>query len=146
MLFLWNVDVIDTGELKKGVMAMPIFLMPLKRYFDFHGRSTRKEYWSYALFQLVVWILIFLSGEAGYLWGALWVLVTAIPNLAVLIRRLHDGDYSGFWIFIGCIPVIGGIWLFILLVQRSQVRVQAPNLSLAEAKAGVNRFGKPQKA
>lgn len=33
---------------------MEWMLLPLKRYADFNGRSRRKEYWMFALMQLLV--------------------------------------------------------------------------------------------
>lgn len=44
----------------------------------------------------------------------LWWLATLLPNLAVIVRRMHDQDKSGWWFFIGFVPFIGGIWLLIL--------------------------------
>ena len=35
---------------------MNYMLMPLKRYFDFSGRSRRKEYWMFVLLYLVLYI------------------------------------------------------------------------------------------
>ncbi|HYD12072.1 MAG TPA: DUF805 domain-containing protein [Allosphingosinicella sp.] len=50
-----------------------------------------------------------------------------IPNLAVSVRRLHDQDKSGWWILIGFIPIVGGIWLLVLY--------------LLDGTRGPNRFG-----
>ena len=50
-----------------------------------------------------------------------------IPGLAVLVRRLHDTDHSGWWYWIGLIPLIGVIILLIFLCSDS--------------KPGENRFG-----
>jgi uncharacterized membrane protein YhaH (DUF805 family) len=44
----------------------------------------------------------------------LYSLAIFIPNLAVIVRRLHDQDKSGWWFLIGFVPIIGGIWLLIL--------------------------------
>ena len=44
----------------------------------------------------------------------LWSLAIFIPNLAVIVRRLHDQGKSGWWFFISFVPFIGGIWLLIL--------------------------------
>ena len=41
-----------------------------------------------------------------------------VPYLAVMVRRLHDIDKSGAWIFISLIPIIGSIWLLILLATE----------------------------
>jgi uncharacterized membrane protein YhaH (DUF805 family) len=45
---------------------------------------------------------------------ALYSLAVFLPNLAVIVRRLHDQDKSGWWFFIGFVPIIGGIWLLVL--------------------------------
>ena len=57
----------------------------------------------------------------------LYSLAIFIPNLAVIVRRLHDQDKSGWWFFIGFVPIIGGIWLLILY--------------LTDGTPGPNRFG-----
>lgn len=71
----------------------------------------------------------------------LFGLFSFIPHLAVTVRRLHDADFSGFWWFIQFVPVIGWVWLLILLVMPPAVRVLAPGLSDADMKRGTNRFG-----
>lgn len=70
-------------------------------------------------------------GIAGILLG-LYALATFIPNLAVTVRRLHDQDKSGWWILIGLVPLIGGIWLLILY--------------FIDGTPGPNRFGPDPKA
>jgi uncharacterized membrane protein YhaH (DUF805 family) len=65
-------------------------------------------------------------GIPGLLVG-LWWLVTFIPNLAVIVRRMHDQDKSGWWFLVGFIPFIGGIWLLILY--------------LTDGTPGPNRYG-----
>lgn len=57
----------------------------------------------------------------------LYSLAIFIPNLAVIVRRLHDQDKSGWWFFIGLVPIIGGIWLLVLY--------------LTDGTPGPNRFG-----
>ena len=70
------------------------------------------------------WILVGLLG--------LWWLITLIPNLAVAIRRLHDTDRSGWWLFIGMIPLVGTIILLVFM--------------FTEGTRGPNRFGPDPKA
>jgi uncharacterized membrane protein YhaH (DUF805 family) len=48
------------------------------------------------------------------------MLAVLVPSLAVMIRRLHDIGKSGWWFFISFIPLIGSIWLLVLLVTDSQ--------------------------
>ena len=61
-----------------------------QRYFDFSGRASRLEYWSFILISL--WFI-------ATSWG-LGVVVVFIPALAVTVRRLHDINRSGWWIFV----------------------------------------------
>ena len=70
-------------------------------------------------------------GIPGILLG-LYSLVIFIPNLAVAVRRLHDQGKSGWWILIGLVPLIGGIWLIILYFM--------------DGTRGPNRFGPDPKA
>jgi len=55
----------------------------------------------------------------GPLYG-LYSLATLIPGLAVAVRRLHDVGKSGWMLFIVLIPLIGAIWLLVLMVTDSQ--------------------------
>ncbi|MDE2729256.1 MAG: DUF805 domain-containing protein [Gemmatimonadota bacterium] len=115
----------------------------LKKYAVFEGRARRKEYWMFFLFSVVIVTILTvidefmglkfeLGGEdLGFL-STLYYLGIAIPYLAVIVRRLHDTDRSGWWILISLIPLIGGI---ILLV-----------FTIIEGTKGENRFGPDPKA
>ena len=86
-------------------------------YANFNGRASRQEYWMFNLFNFIFTIVVgfidvFLS--LGFL-SLLYVLAILIPGLAVLVRRLHDVNKSGWWFFINFIPIIGAIWMLILL-------------------------------
>ncbi len=52
----------------------------------------------------------------GAIW-LVWALVTIVPTFAVLVRRLHDTDRSGFWVLIGVVPLIGVLVLFVFTLQ-----------------------------
>ncbi len=54
----------------------------------------------------------------GLLYG-LYTLVVFIPGLAVVVRRLHDVGKSGWMFFILLIPLIGAIWLLVLMLTDS---------------------------
>jgi uncharacterized membrane protein YhaH (DUF805 family) len=43
-----------------------------------------------------------------------------IPSIALVVRRLHDVGRSGWWYFIGLVPAIGSIILFVWMVTDSQ--------------------------
>ena len=48
----------------------------------------------------------------------LYAFAVLIPSIAVIVRRLHDVDKSGTWVFIAFIPFIGSIWLLVLNARK----------------------------
>ncbi len=102
---------------------MAWYLMVLKQYAAFGGRSRRKEYWMFFLFNLIVvaalTILDGIVGSPGIL-VAIYGLAVLVPSIAVGVRRLHDTDRSGWWLLISLVPVIGSIVLLVFMVQDSR--------------------------
>ncbi len=106
------------------------YLAVLKNYAGFSGRARRKEYWMFTLFNIIFAIVAMIldnvlgiaMAEIGYgpLYG-LYTLAVFIPGLAVSVRRLHDVGKSGWMILIVLIPIIGAIWLIVLLVTDSNL-------------------------
>ncbi len=104
------------------------YLKVLKQYADFSGRARRKEYWMFVLFNMIFAIVAMILDNVlgivmegigyGPLYG-LYVLAMLIPGLAVAVRRLHDVGKSGWMILIVLIPLIGAIWLLVLMVTDS---------------------------
>tara|TARA_B100001113_G_scaffold349258_1_gene344376 strand:+ start:213 stop:590 length:378 start_codon:yes stop_codon:yes gene_type:complete len=97
-------------------------------YANFTGRARRKEYWMFALFQAIIMIVLVILDNVlglgfdiggiplGY--GVLYTigaLAHFIPGLAVNVRRLHDVGKSGWFYLIVLIPLIGIIWLLVLM-------------------------------
>ena len=92
------------------------------------GRARRKEYWMFVLFNMIFAIVAMILDNVlgiaiegvgyGPLYG-LYVLAVLIPGLAVSVRRLHDVGKSGWMILISLIPLIGAIWLLVLMVTDS---------------------------
>lgn len=111
---------------------MGLMFAPLRRYFDFSGRSRRMEYW---LFVIFIWIALIVAmvldaqlGLGGTMSSSSELgdgtasasfnvsgggpitlvvgLLIIIPAFAVSIRRLHDQDRSGWWILV---PLVGAI-------------------------------------
>ena len=82
-----------------------------KHYFDFQGREGRKVFW---FFTLNMFIINFLLGliSAGFI-SMIISLLVFFPSLGLSVRRLHDINFSGWWVLIGFIPVIGAIALII---------------------------------
>ena len=78
------------------------YLEVLKKYVQFSGRARRKEYWYFALFSLIISIILYIAGNAmgsGVLYS-LYSLGVLIPSIAVGVRRMHDVDKSGWFIII----------------------------------------------
>lgn len=129
--------------------------LPLKRYADFSGRSRRKEYWMFFLFQflvqiafVVLMVLVVVAGGADgdsdrsvaafFILIALWVLfwlAMLIPNVAVVVRRLHDQD----------IPGIVGILLYIATIIFTVPGLVILVFMCLEGKKGDNQYGKDPK-
>jgi len=92
-------------------------------YANFNGRARRKELWMFYLFAIIFGFIVgFVDGIIGTsgLIIMIYYLALIVPTIAVIVRRLHDVGKSGWFYFVGLIPIIGGIWLLILLVSDSQ--------------------------
>ncbi|NGP89396.1 DUF805 domain-containing protein [Fodinibius halophilus] len=111
---------------------MEWYLKVLNQYADFEGRARRKEYWMFALINMgITFGILILSGLLALITSeptafivpaillTLYSLAIVIPGLAVTIRRLHDTNRSGWWMFINFVPLVGPIALFIFLVEES---------------------------
>lgn len=48
-----------------------------------------------------------------------WLLLTAIPGVAVAVRRLHDSNLSGWWALLGVIP-FGALIVLALAARQSR--------------------------
>lgn len=116
-----------------GANAAQAFSRFWRKYADFSGRASRSEYWWVSLILFVLNIvaaalpalsvLIALGPEgrsstippltvvALIITGA-WFLATIVPGLSVLARRLHDANYSAWFILLTFVP-FGGIVLFV---------------------------------
>lgn len=128
-------------------------ILPLRRYADFSGRSRRKEFWMFFLFQFViliglpvlVTIYIWVSannlnpvgktGGLGFLlipiFWMLLIVATIIPNLALIVRRFHDQD----------LPAVLGILLYIGTILFILPGIAILIFMCIEGKKGDNQYG-----
>ena len=102
-------------------------------YATFKGRARRSEYWFIQLFLIITNVAVgaidlalmngdvdrFIANGGGGIVGLVWILVTIVPALAVLVRRLHDTGKSGWWVLMGFVPFAGAIVLFVFSVLDS---------------------------
>ncbi|MDO8307544.1 MAG: DUF805 domain-containing protein [Actinomycetota bacterium] len=116
-------------------------------YATFSGRAQRSQFWWWYLFIVIVYAIanigdsligwgvgkttyeftmndqlnVYESPGVGFLFIVAW-LVLLLPTLAVMARRLHDTDRSGWWILWGYLLAIlcciGFIILLVFWLQR----------------------------
>ena len=88
----------------------------LNKYATFDGRAARSEFWWWWCANIIMNVLISSTGNHNVL--VVYWLGVFIPNLAVTVRRHHDGNRSGWWILLGLIPLIGPLILLFLYIKK----------------------------
>jgi uncharacterized membrane protein YhaH (DUF805 family) len=102
-------------------------------YTNFKGRARRSEYWYVQLFLVFTNLIAapidlallnwdterFTAQGGGGIVGLIWILITIVPAIALLIRRIHDTNRSGWWALIGLVPFVGAIVLIVFTVEDS---------------------------
>jgi uncharacterized membrane protein YhaH (DUF805 family) len=109
----------------------------LSKYVTWKGRASRSEFWFFFLFVMLCLIVASivdtilgttfkavnpmtgLEQSAGY--GYVYMLVGLglfLPNLSVMVRRLHDTGRSGWWYWIVLIPLVGAILLIVWFATK----------------------------
>lgn len=113
-------------------------------YADFSGRASRSEYWQFQLLNFIVmfvasFLAAFGSGLGpssatfmfGVVLGVFWILISAVPNIAVTVRRFHDHNVSGWWypgrLLLGLIPYVGILAILFLLITMARAGSWGPN-------------------
>lgn len=117
---------------------MNYYSICLSKFADFSGRARRREYCTFALVNCLIALLLLILGlafgedsPASNIMVTIFYLIMLVPNLSVSVRRLHDIGKSGWYMFLGLIPLIGGL---ILLVW-----------ALMDSEPGENQYGKNPK-
>ena len=114
------------------------YLSAWKKSFDFKGKSTRKEYWQFLIFNSIFMGFIVLGALLAasdfnfpvavsipfylififsllLIFGSLWV------TLPLTVRRIRDVGMSWKWIFFVSVPYLGGVFVLIFLTRSSMV-------------------------
>lgn len=94
----------------------------LSNYFNFKGRSTRSDYWYVVLANMLIGFVLGLIGgmvEGLAFLGGLYTLAVLIPGIALVVRRFHDINKSGWWYFIAFVPLVGFIVMLVFLCTAS---------------------------
>ena len=50
----------------------------------------------------------------------IYLAILILPSIAVAVRRLHDIGKSGWMLLVSLIPIVGEIWLLVLMLTNSQ--------------------------
>ena len=99
------------------------------RYFEISGRSTRMQYWMFALIQLLLTVgAVAIDYQTGGFrdlgnpqpTATLFIgIVHIVPAFTLTIRRLHDVGRSGWWYFLPLVPIVGAIILLVWMCWPS---------------------------
>jgi uncharacterized membrane protein YhaH (DUF805 family) len=101
-----------------------------QKWNTFAGRSSRSEYWWWALFTFLTVLGVAVvggvaaaatggsgssGGQAAFtLLALIWFLVIVLPTLSVSARRLHDTNRSAWWLLVNLVPYVGSIILLVI--------------------------------
>ena len=93
-----------------------------RNFGNFNGRASRSEFWWFQMFLLIFYFFVFVLSIrlpiVGPMLAGLVLLANLLPSLAVLARRLHDSDKSGWWVLIAFVP-FGNLLLLIFALLPS---------------------------
>ncbi len=109
----------------------------LSKFVTWRGRASRSEFWFFFLFAMLCIIVATIVDRIlgttfkfanpatgleqslgyGYVYS-LVALALFLPNLAVMVRRLHDTGRSGWWYWIVLIPLVGAILLIVWFATK----------------------------
>ena len=124
------------ASIRRGSGGKPLSLPTavatcFSKYTTFSGRAPRSEYWWFYLFGLICALaglvvdvglgVPIVDGRGEFTGGPVfWLVILALflPYLSVSIRRMHDIDRSGWWVFIPIIPVVGTIVYLVFTCTR----------------------------
>ena len=91
------------------------------KYAVFSGRARRSEFWWFILFNVIATAILGIIGRAvigNDILADIYSLAVLIPTLSVSVRRLHDIDRSGWWLFLGLVPLVGGLVLLFWYIKQ----------------------------
>lgn len=107
-------------------MDFNYFLYPIKnQYADFSGRTSRKQYWMFALFSFLISLGLSIvenvmglkaSAASTGILSSIYSLVIFLPSLGLAVRRLHDLNKSGWWLLMLFVPIVGWIVLLVFML------------------------------
>jgi len=76
-----------------------------KKFLVIEGRARRREFWIFCLINVILGLIPVIGWVVGF--------VTCIPSFTVAVRRLHDINKSGKYMFLMLIPL--GVALILMI-------------------------------
>ncbi len=119
-----NNDMIDTADVNIGFWDA--YKRCWKNKAKANGRSRRKEFWAWSLFNSIILIIlyIFIFGGTSIIQSGfrevgavittifclaliIFLVAAIVPGIYLLIRRLHDINMSGWMVLLCFLPYVG---------------------------------------
>jgi uncharacterized membrane protein YhaH (DUF805 family) len=102
-------------------------MSPLRFYFSFAGRISRRSFWRAGMLPLggvglVLGALLNIAGWHGERVEALVNLLLLWPAAAVSAKRWHDRGHSGWWVLVAMVPLLG----LVLVLLENGLRGSQP--------------------
>lgn len=99
----------EKKPMNNALTDIMLIIGSIRKIFTYSGRATRKEYWTFVLwscaidFAIAVGIFLAIKYEldASFFKGLLICALAGqiLVTIPLSVRRLHDIDLSGFWMF-----------------------------------------------
>ena len=89
----------------------------------FSGRASRSAFWWFQLLAVIAYAVVSVISNNSTVAGVILDIIIGIPmavaNIALAVRRLHDASHTGWWWWIGFVPLIGWIIVLVFYLQPS---------------------------
>ena len=99
----------------------------------FKGRVSLDEYWKFVGIMVLIYFILFFATIFleilfnTYIGGNailfIYCIVVSPAAFTMQVKRLHDTDKSGDWIWLNLLPIIGSIIVFIVLCKEGDAEV-----------------------
>ena len=100
------------------------YLDAFKQFNNFTGRSHRTAFWYFMLVHLLLTAIIIgveiATDNPGWL-DLIYSIITLLPFVALVVRRLRDAGFSPWWLLLVLIPGAGVLVLLIFLAQPTRL-------------------------
>jgi uncharacterized membrane protein YhaH (DUF805 family) len=112
--------------------SLRVYLTGWRLTFRFRGRTSRRDFWIFYLVHSVLLVALVIADSVHpyavpYL-SVIFSYASLVTIVSIGVRRLHDIDASGKWMFLMLLP-LGGVLLVVPHARKGS--------------AGTNRFGDP---